>query len=94
MGKAKLVRKERAPRAVGGGRSARYSARRDARGATTQYAAAWSDAASKAVLDALHARWQALQWLLTSQDGLEAIIDDEVLLCINLSLRWRLSCRL
>ena len=41
MGKAKLARKERAPRAVGGGRSARYSARRDARGATIQYAAAW-----------------------------------------------------
>ena len=83
MGKAKPARKGRAPRAVGGGRSARYTARRDARGATTQYAAAWSDAAAKAVLDALHALKQQTSEelckvcadVLASDGAIDAFVD-------------------
>ena len=83
MGKAKPARKGRAPRAVGGGRSARYSARRNARGATTQYAAAWSDAAAKAVLDALHALKQQTSEelckvcadVLASDGAIDAFVD-------------------
>ena len=43
------------PRAVGGGRSEKYTRRRDAHGSQTQYAAEWSDAAAAAVLEHLRA---------------------------------------
>ena len=43
------------PRAVGGGRSPRYAARRAGRPDTMQYAPEWSDAAAAAVLQALQA---------------------------------------
>ena len=41
------------PRAVGGGRSARYDERRGARGSQKQYAAEWSDASAAVVLQQL-----------------------------------------
>ena len=47
--------KEKKPRALGGGRSARYESRRAARKAERAYAPAWSDAAATVVLDELHA---------------------------------------
>eukprot|EP00310_Coccolithus_braarudii_P017060 CAMPEP_0183331834 /NCGR_PEP_ID=MMETSP0164_2-20130417/1154_1 /TAXON_ID=221442 /ORGANISM="Coccolithus pelagicus ssp braarudi, Strain PLY182g" /LENGTH=171 /DNA_ID=CAMNT_0025500421 /DNA_START=77 /DNA_END=592 /DNA_ORIENTATION=+ len=42
------------PRAVGGGRSARYEERRARRGGGFQYAPEWSDAAAAAVFDKFH----------------------------------------
>ncbi|KAL1503031.1 hypothetical protein AB1Y20_011100 [Prymnesium parvum] len=42
------------PRRQGGGRSALYDERREARGTARQYAAEWSDAAAQVVFDALH----------------------------------------
>ena len=47
--------REKKPRALGGGRSARYESRRAARKAERAYAPAWSDAAATVVLDELHA---------------------------------------
>ena len=44
-----------APRAIGGGRSARYERRRVAGKRQKQYAPEWSDAGSRVVLEALHA---------------------------------------
>ena len=46
------------PRAVGGGRSPRYEARRHARGGVRRYAPEWSDAAAAALLSHLEAESQ------------------------------------
>ena len=47
--------KDKRPRALGGGRSARYESRREARNADRAYAPGWSDAAAAVVLEQLHA---------------------------------------
>jgi hypothetical protein len=65
----------RKPRSVTGGHSARYEARRAARGSTQRYAGGWTPASACRVLEALHAdsskRGKGLY-----QNTLEVLLDD------------------
>jgi hypothetical protein len=66
----------RKPRSVTGGHSARYEARRAARGSTQRYAGGWTPASACRVLEALHADSSKRGKGLYLQNTLEVLLDD------------------
>jgi hypothetical protein len=65
----------RKPRSVTGGHSARYEARRAARGSTQRYAGGWTPASACRVLEALHAD-SSKKGKGLYQNTLEVLLDD------------------